>query len=60
MNIRFEDGTEISTGGPLRILHLDGGLYVTGEGHLIPVGSEAEGEETIREMVRNIEEGLRS
>jgi len=55
MSIRFENGTEIDTSGPLRILHLYDGLYVVGEDHLIPCGSEKEAEETIRQMTRNIE-----
>jgi hypothetical protein len=59
MSIRFGNGTEIDTSGPLRILHLYDGLYVTGEDHLIPCGSEEEAEETIREMVKDIEQGLR-
>jgi hypothetical protein len=55
MSIRFENGTEIDTGGPLRILRVEEGLYVTGEGHLIPCGSEEEAEETIRQMIRTTE-----
>ena len=55
MSIRFDNGTEINTGGSLRILHLEEGLYVTGEGHLIPCGSEEEAEETLRGMIRDIE-----
>lgn len=57
MSIRFDDGTEIDTSGPLRILSLDACLYVTGEGHLIPCGSEEEAEETLRGMIRDIEKG---
>jgi hypothetical protein len=57
MSIRFDNGTEIDTSGPLRILRLEECLYVTGEGHLIPCGSEEEAEEIVREMVRGIEEG---
>jgi len=57
MSIRFDNGTEIDTGGPLRILHLEECLYVTGEGHLIPCGSEEEAEETLRGMIRAIEKG---
>jgi hypothetical protein len=57
MSIRFDNGTEIDTSGPLRILRLEECLYVTGEGHLIPCGSEEEAEEIMREMVRGIEEG---
>jgi hypothetical protein len=57
MSIRFDNGTEIDTSGPLRILHLHDGLYVTGEDHLIPVGSEEEAEETIGQIIREIDEG---
>jgi hypothetical protein len=57
MRIRFDNGTEIDTSGPLRILRLEACLYVTGEGHLIPCGSEEEAEETLRGMIRDMGEG---
>jgi len=39
MILRFSDGINIHTSGPLRNLHLHDGWYVVGEGILIPVGS---------------------
>jgi hypothetical protein len=32
MTLRFSDGVEIDTTGPLRIIQLGDGLYVVGEG----------------------------
>jgi hypothetical protein len=55
MSTRFKNGTEIDTSGPLRILHLYDGLFVTGEDHLIPCGSEEEAKETIRKIIRDTE-----
>jgi len=48
--IRFSDGVDIDTSGKLRILRLEDGYYVVGEGYCIPVDSRAEGEQTIAEM----------
>ena len=45
--LKFSDGVEISTSGDYRMLELYDGLYVVGEGNLIPVGSEDEGERLI-------------
>jgi hypothetical protein len=38
--LRFSDGEEFDTSGPLRKEERSDGWYVIGEGHLIPVGSE--------------------
>ena len=46
--MRFSDGMEINTDGELRIVRKSDGLYVVGEGYLIPVDSREEGEEEIR------------
>lgn len=45
MTLKFSDGMEFDTSGPLRITSRSDGLYVVGEGWLIPVISfeEAEG-----------------
>ena len=40
--LRFTDGLEIDPSGPLRTLTLPDGLYVTGQGTLIPVDSMEE------------------
>ncbi len=45
--IRFTDGVEVHTSGPLRRLELHDGLYVVGNSMLIPCESEAE----VREML---------
>jgi len=42
--LRFSDGIEIDTSGPPRLLELHDGWYVLGEGRLIPVKDEEEGE----------------
>ncbi len=44
--IRFSDGIEIDTSGPLRLLELHDGWYVVGEGSLIPIKDEEEGGES--------------
>ena len=53
--LQFDDGVSVDTTGELRILELADGLYVTGEGFLIPVANREEGEETIRDMTREKE-----
>ena len=40
--MRFTDGVTVDTRGPLRRLELADGLYVVGEGMLIPCENEAE------------------
>lgn len=40
--LKFNDGVNINTSGPLRRLQLSDGLYVVGEGMLIPCNSEEE------------------
>ena len=48
--LRFSDGVTIDTSCPLRVLELSDGFYVVGEGFLIPVSSEEEALEKIKEM----------
>jgi hypothetical protein len=50
VELMFNDGVVVETGGPLRKLHLEDGWYVVGEGFLIPVASEDEAERRIVEM----------
>ena len=50
MSIKFSDGMEFDTAGDLRIERRSDGLYVVGEGMLIPVNDRAEGLEIIQEM----------
>jgi hypothetical protein len=37
--------------GPLRIIHLEDGYYVVGDGYCIAVDTRAEGEQTIEQIV---------
>jgi hypothetical protein len=46
--LRFSDGVEIDTAGPLRVLTLPDGHYVVGNGMLIPVNSLEEAQEIIQ------------
>ena len=48
MTLRFSDGMEFDTTGPLRIESRSDGLYVVGNGQLIPVSSREEAEEIIK------------
>lgn len=48
--IRFSDGIEIDTSGPLRLMELYDGWYVVGEGRLIPVKDDVEGLSRIEEI----------
>ena len=52
--LRFNDGVNIDTDEPLRILHLKDGWYVVGEGYCIPVENRKEADETIMEMARKL------
>jgi hypothetical protein len=54
MILRFSDGVVIQTHGPLRVVRLEYGFYVVGEGFCIPVSSYHEGEKTIEKMQRDI------
>ncbi len=50
MILRFTDGVTIDSSGELRVIRLQDGYYVAGQGMLMPVGSYAEGMELIRDM----------
>jgi hypothetical protein len=45
--LRFSDGVEIDTSGPPRIVQLNEGFYVIGEGMSIPVAHVQEGENVL-------------
>jgi len=47
MTLKFSDGMEFDTSGPLRIESRSDGLYVVGNGQLTPVSSYEEAEEII-------------
>ena len=48
--LRFNDGMEFDTSGELRITRRRDGLYVIGEGVLIPVETREEARELIAEL----------
>ena len=52
--LRFSDGIEINTSGPLRLLELHDGWYVVGEGRLIPVKDEEEGEDILIKLTNDL------
>ena len=54
MELKFNDGVTIETGGPLRTLHLEDGWYVVGNGFCIPVASEGEADETVLKMAEPV------
>ena len=48
--LRFNDGISFDTSGPLRIAYRRDGMYVVGEGMLVPVSDEREA----RQLIENI------
>lgn len=48
--LRFSDGVSIDTGGELRRLELSDGLYVVGQGMMIPAKDEKEVEELLEKF----------
>ena len=48
--LRFDDGMSFDTSGPLRISVRRDGMYVVGEGMLVPVRDEQEA----RQLIENI------
>jgi hypothetical protein len=48
--LKFNDGIQVKTDGPLRKLKLADGWYVTGQGFLIPVRDEHEADEQINQL----------
>jgi hypothetical protein len=48
--LKFTEGVEIDTSGPLRKLHLEDGWYVVGEGLLLPVADEAGADEELQKL----------
>ena len=51
--LSFSDGIEIDTSGELRLLELYDGWYVVGEGRLIPVKDEEEGEDKLKHLTKD-------
>jgi hypothetical protein len=56
MTLKFSDGMEFDTSGPLRVTSRSDGLYVVGNGCLIPVNSLEEAEEIIKRDKKKKEE----
>ena len=50
-NLRFTDGMTFDTSGPLRLQMRSDGMYVIGNGMLVPVRDAQEG----RQLIENIE-----
>ena len=48
--LKFDDGINIDTGGELRILTLCDGVYVVGQGMLIPVKDDREANKIIKDF----------
>ena len=48
--LRFSDGMSFDTSGELRVVRKHDGLYVVGNGMLIPVDSHQEAREIMAEM----------
>jgi len=51
--LRFNDGMNFNTDGPLRAVRKSDGWYVVGKGMLIPVDDYAEATQTIKEMTES-------
>jgi hypothetical protein len=50
--LKFSDGISIDTSGPLRTLELSDGVYVVGQGMLIPVDSREKALEIISQKTQ--------
>jgi hypothetical protein len=48
--LKFSDGVQINTNGPIRSLELHDGWYVVGEGMCIPVRDEIEANKLVTEL----------
>jgi hypothetical protein len=54
--LRFNDGVNIDTSGPLRVLRLRDGYYVVGQGMSIPVCDREEAIKVIEQFTDNSRE----
>jgi len=50
--LRFNDGISFDTSGPLRIICKRDGMYVVGEGMMVPVRDQDEGVQLIENMTK--------
>jgi len=48
--MRFSDGMTFDTSGPLRIVRKSDGLYIVGNGLLLPVDDDDEANELIQKL----------
>jgi|TARA_R100001129_G_scaffold147560_1_gene109015 hypothetical protein len=55
--MRFNDGMKFDTSGPLRTVRKSDGLYVVGEGWMIPVSDHKEARSIIDDFKKADEEG---
>ena len=54
--LRFNDGVNIDTSGPLRVLRLRDGYYVVGQGMCVPVCDREEATKVIEQFTDNSRE----
>ena len=54
--MRFSDGMTFDTSGPLRTIRKSDGLYVVGNGMLVPVNDHDEAETLIEKLSPKLEE----
>lgn len=54
--LKFNDGVQFDPQGPLRIESRHDGLYVVGNGMVIPVASMEDGQKTIKRLGGGINE----
>ena len=52
--LRFDDGVNIDTSGPYRVIRLRDGYYVVGNGTCCPVETREEGLELIEAFERGV------
>lgn len=52
--LKFSDGVNVDTSGPLRVLRLSDGLYVVGEGCMIPCDSPDECDTILMQEARKL------
>jgi hypothetical protein len=57
MSLKFNDGMQFDTSGPLRVERRSDGYYVVGEGMMFAVETREEGEKAIAEMKAGKEGG---
>ena len=57
-SLRFTDGMSFDMSGPLRLTLRSDGMYVIGQGLLVPVRDEQEGRQLIENITKT--EGLRN